>query len=49
MSKRLLIIAMLCVSVISFSQEDKENVKNAATELQKNAAQTMLTNKDEKK
>ena len=49
-TNKLLIIVMLCVFLQSFSQENKkDNVSDTFLELQENASQAMLKNKDEKK
>lgn len=49
MNTKLLLIALFCVSWMSFSQNDDQDVKEAVTELQENAAQSMLKNKNAKK
>jgi len=49
-TNKLLLIAIFCFSFIAFSQEDKKgNINDAADELQLNASQSILKNKDEKK
>lgn len=49
MNTKSLLIALFCVSIMTYSQNDNQDVNDAATKLQENAAQSILKNKDAKK
>lgn len=49
MNTKLLLITLFYVSIMTYSQNDNQDVKDATTKLQENAAQSILKNKNAKK